>query len=310
MCRHRLHPIGMYAVMSKLPSREAPSASVQTDRSDLLRRIDANEKLSAATVRSCKCAVARERTKDHATLGSRIERLRHVVTEVDRTSMPRAALGNTTLADWLNLSHELRTPANAILGHAELLLSGAIGPLSSEMRASVGDIQKAGLGLLAQIQTVIEAGQAFSEPGASSAEIAALADRLGDCWLQAKGVADTAIAVSCEQQGQPTGPLRIAAVLLHDMDVTWIEPDAGSTLPASACRPDTRRHPGNALRLQCSVLDRPDRSVYFSVIEAVLAMTGGRLDRPEQDMLVVSWPVEESSAPSPCIASDETVQAR
>ncbi|MDH3663374.1 MAG: hypothetical protein OEU92_25725 [Alphaproteobacteria bacterium] len=55
------------------------------------------------------------------------------------------------VAAWLNLSHELRTPANAILGHVELLLSGSAGPLSSEMRSSLGDIQRAAVTLSTQI---------------------------------------------------------------------------------------------------------------------------------------------------------------
>lgn len=59
------------------------------------------------------------------------------------------------VAAWLNLSHELRTPANAILGHAELLLSGSAGPLSSEMRASLGDIQRAAAALSTQIGEII-----------------------------------------------------------------------------------------------------------------------------------------------------------
>ena len=59
------------------------------------------------------------------------------------------------VAAWLNLSHELRTPTHAILGHVELLLSGSAGPLSSDMRAGLGDIQRAAATLSAQIGNVI-----------------------------------------------------------------------------------------------------------------------------------------------------------
>lgn len=59
------------------------------------------------------------------------------------------------IAAWLNLSHELRTPANAILGQVELLLSGCAGPLSSEARASLGDIQRAAFALMTQIGDII-----------------------------------------------------------------------------------------------------------------------------------------------------------
>ncbi|MEM8947950.1 MAG: histidine kinase dimerization/phospho-acceptor domain-containing protein [Pseudomonadota bacterium] len=60
------------------------------------------------------------------------------------------------IAAWLNLSHELRTPANAILGHLELLLNGSAGPLSSEMRGTLGEIQRAALTLSTQISEAIE----------------------------------------------------------------------------------------------------------------------------------------------------------
>ena len=59
------------------------------------------------------------------------------------------------VAAWLNLSHELRTPANAILGHLELLLGGSAGPLTSELRCSLGEIQKAALQLSKQIGAAV-----------------------------------------------------------------------------------------------------------------------------------------------------------
>ena len=68
------------------------------------------------------------------------------------------------VAEWLNLSHELRTPTNAIVGHVELLLSGTAGPMSSEMRASLGDIQKAAISLSEQIGRLIHIAEAIPTP--------------------------------------------------------------------------------------------------------------------------------------------------
>jgi signal transduction histidine kinase len=71
------------------------------------------------------------------------------------------------VAAWLNLSHELRTPANAILGHVELLLSGGAGPLSADARASLGDIQRAALALTDQIGDMISLAETLPAPTAN-----------------------------------------------------------------------------------------------------------------------------------------------
>lgn len=68
------------------------------------------------------------------------------------------------VAAWLNLSHELRTPANAILGHLELLLGGSAGPLSSELRGSLGEIQQAALQLSTQINEAIRLAEHLPAP--------------------------------------------------------------------------------------------------------------------------------------------------
>jgi K+-sensing histidine kinase KdpD len=73
------------------------------------------------------------------------------------------------VAACLNLSHELRTPANAILGHVELLLSGAAGPISVDMRTSLGEIQKAALALREQLGTVIHLAENVPMPTAPRA---------------------------------------------------------------------------------------------------------------------------------------------
>lgn len=64
----------------------------------------------------------------------------------------------------LNLSHELRTPANAILGHVELMLSGSAGPISIEMRTNLGEIQKAALAIQSQLDLVIRLAEGFPMP--------------------------------------------------------------------------------------------------------------------------------------------------
>ena len=67
-------------------------------------------------------------------------------------------------ASWPRLCHDLRTPLNAVLGGAELLLDGSAGPLSNQARACVVDIQAAGDRLLRQVQTLLELCRARTMP--------------------------------------------------------------------------------------------------------------------------------------------------
>ncbi len=55
-----------------------------------------------------------------------------------------------------NVSHELRTPMNAILGFNELILGDVYGPLPSDLRIPLTDIQKSGRQLLTLINNVLD----------------------------------------------------------------------------------------------------------------------------------------------------------
>ena len=71
-------------------------------------------------------------------------------------------------AAWLNLSHELRTPANAIAGHVELLLSGSAGPLSADMRSNLGEIQRAAATLTATIGEIVRLAEGLPAPSSGT----------------------------------------------------------------------------------------------------------------------------------------------
>jgi K+-sensing histidine kinase KdpD len=71
---------------------------------------------------------------------------------------------NNHVAACLNLSHELRTPTNAILGHVELLLSGSSGPISVDTRKSLGEIQTAALALHTQLDRLVRLAEGLPMP--------------------------------------------------------------------------------------------------------------------------------------------------
>jgi signal transduction histidine kinase len=73
-----------------------------------------------------------------------------------------AAAGAGAGSSRRQLSHELKTPLNAILGNTELLLDGSAGPLSAQARACVVDIQGAGQSLHRRHQTLLLLVQALS----------------------------------------------------------------------------------------------------------------------------------------------------
>lgn len=70
----------------------------------------------------------------------------------------------TKAAILANLSHEFRTPLNAIIGFSELLLSETCGPLGGErQREYVGDIRSSGLRLLHMIDRLLDNAECTSE---------------------------------------------------------------------------------------------------------------------------------------------------
>jgi signal transduction histidine kinase len=58
-----------------------------------------------------------------------------------------------------NMSHDLRSPLNSILGFSELLLSGIDGPLTDEQRDMVAVIHSSGGELLQQIDDILDAAK-------------------------------------------------------------------------------------------------------------------------------------------------------
>jgi hypothetical protein len=90
------------------------------------------------------------------------------VAEIAGSARTDADRASCTAIDWRLLGHELRTPLNAILGNTELLLDGSTGPLSTQARACLGEVQTAGRLLLRQVQLLL----AWSELCASRPQLA------------------------------------------------------------------------------------------------------------------------------------------
>lgn len=251
----------------------------------------------------------RERTEYFVTLEAEIDQHCHAVTTPSQTSGPLFTQESRTVADWLNVSHELRTPTNAILGHVELLLSGALGPLSAEARLSLGDIQRAGFGLLTQVDQAIELGQKLSltdklsapesSPAASSSpKIDSLLDLLDKARSRAEPTAaDLAELTSHhndEGQRQSSHWLKVAATLLHQLDAR--PPRIGRSAPSNASLSCDIDHTHRSeLRLEYFSSDHPDAVICVSMIAVALGMTGGTVvHNPGQLSLI--WPVKKTGS--------------
>lgn len=229
----------------------------------------------------------RERTGDYVDLDVDTKR-RHAVTEPARPVESMSPGRSVTIADWLNISHELRTPANAILGHVELLISGAMGSLSSDIRASLGDIQRAGQDLKAQIAKAIETGQDLSCSTPFPPEIIALMDQLGRAWSQAQLPIATVASPSHQTSNEhrPTCWLQVIAFVLYDLGAT---PTGETSRSKSLCDID-HTYP-TELRFDLCNADRPTCSISVGIIKTAIGMTGGEL-KHSPDQLVVFWPTQ------------------
>lgn len=196
-------------------------------------------------------------------------------------------------------SHELRTPANALLGHLELLLGGAFGPLGGELRRALGEAQQAGLTLLRAIEAHLDQAADGAEP----VDLLALLRTAGAVPAVRRGRAPS----TAEPRMPSAGPVLAARGRLVVLgDPGWLAELAGSlvALGRRAARD------GAPARLEVAA-DRatgdrilslvwPPGSTFrpaarLRLVEAVLALHGRRLAvRP--DRLALRWPAARLGA--------------
>lgn len=84
-----------------------------------------------------------------------------------------------------NMSHELRTPLNSIIGFAELLHDGEVGPLAPQQLEFIGDILKSGRHLLQLINDILDLSKVEAGRMEFVAEKLRISEAIGEvCALQ------------------------------------------------------------------------------------------------------------------------------
>jgi signal transduction histidine kinase len=111
------------------------------------------------------------------------EQLRHKNAELERHSRQVQEASRLKTQFLANMSHELRTPLNSIIGFAELMHDGRVGPVSTEHKEYLGDVLTSGRHLLDLINDAldlakIEAGKMELRP--EPVDLAKLAAEIRD----------------------------------------------------------------------------------------------------------------------------------
>jgi hypothetical protein len=233
----------------------------------------------------------RRRAADHRRLGKSWcgELARGVDGENDGGAAGSPGGGMLALS-WPRLGHDLRTPLNAILGNTELLLDGSAGPLSSQARACLGDIQAAGRRMMGQVQILLELCRLRSKPTIGSAVTLDLIELLRAAQA-ATPEDDPAMQVA------PTG-----ARLLVRGDAAWLgtvadalielyhgDGPAGGPLLVAVERP--AHHVAGAALLLSWVDFRPDQvaALPIALIDAILDLHEGKVALTEGGLRLY-WP--------------------
>ncbi|WP_329129744.1 hybrid sensor histidine kinase/response regulator [Streptomyces sp. NBC_01476] len=82
--------------------------------------------------------------------------------ELDEKSRQLALVSEAKTRFWANVSHELRSPANAVIGLTRLLLAAGADPLSAEQRQQIALIAASGSTLLALVEELLDVAKAES----------------------------------------------------------------------------------------------------------------------------------------------------
>jgi PAS domain S-box-containing protein len=91
-----------------------------------------------------------------ACIVSDVSHLHHLMTERKRLEQQMHD-ANRSKSDFLaNISHDLRTPLNVIIGFADLMYTGRVGPVSAEHHEYLGDILTSAKHLLQLVNDVLD----------------------------------------------------------------------------------------------------------------------------------------------------------
>ncbi len=126
------------------PAEVSAIVTILHDRTEAIEREQLYEQLKAASAQL-------ERRVQEATsaLVHQNELLRRQALELEQASLAKSQF----LA---NVSHDVRTPLNAILGYTSLLLRGVSGPLSASQRESLARVDANGRHLLTLINEILD----------------------------------------------------------------------------------------------------------------------------------------------------------
>jgi PAS domain S-box-containing protein len=150
--------------------------------------------------------------------------------EVARRTQEASRLKSGFLA---NMSHELRTPLNSIIGFAELMYDGKVGPVSAQHREYLGDVLNSARHLLDLINDVldlakVEAGKMDFRP--VPVDLGKVVREVGDVLrgLAAKKRLRVAAEVDPALTGVVTDPARLKQVLYNFLsNAVKFTPDEG-----------------------------------------------------------------------------------
>ena len=148
------------------------------------------------------------------------ERLRRQNIELETRNRDVEAANKMKTLFLANMSHELRTPLNGIIGFAELMHDGAVGPVSTEHKEYLGDILVSARHLLQLINDIldlskIEAGKTEFRPEAIQlTQVVEEACSIVKPMVESKRLA---MSISIEEAVQPVflDPAKLKQVLYN-----------------------------------------------------------------------------------------------
>ena len=100
--------------------------------------------------------MAEEVAAAHANLAGQVEEATRLATALDDSRLVAVSASRAKSNFLATISHELRTPINAIVGYTEILSLGIQGPLTAEQEESLGRVRTSAQHLLALVNEVLD----------------------------------------------------------------------------------------------------------------------------------------------------------